>query len=103
MRPPDLLWPAQRDLEISPELAVVAVLDAALAIAGVTLLVANPELSNRHGTEPPDLPPRPARTAAVLLAHLHLFRADLKRYRDATLDPLEPDEQPPPRSLHRIP
>jgi hypothetical protein len=102
LRPPDLCWPAERDLEIAPELAALGVLDAALAVAGVTLLVANPELSNRHGTEPPDPLPSPARAAAVLLAHLHHLRAALRRYRDATLDPVEPDDPPPPASLHRF-
>jgi hypothetical protein len=93
----DILWPSDQDLAVAPETAAIAMLDAALAVTITTLLAANPELPLSQGSTPPDVPPYPARQAAILLARVHSLRASLRRYHDATtLHPLEPDDEPDP-------
>jgi hypothetical protein len=94
---PDILWPSDHDLAVAPETAAIAMLDAVLAVTISTLLAANPELPLCQGTTPPEVPPYPARQAAILLARVHSLRASLRRYHHATaIQPLEPDDEPDP-------
>jgi hypothetical protein len=56
-------WPRTEDLAFEPELAPLALLDAALAITVQALIASNPELLS-HG-KPPATPPRATMSGSV--------------------------------------
>jgi hypothetical protein len=76
-----LLRPTSGELAIAPELGVLAVLDAALAMATYQLVSETPELTSHHLHARGDVPPPAARQAAVLVGRVHQLRAGLHRYR----------------------
>jgi hypothetical protein len=84
-RDPSRLEP--RLLAAAPELAVLALLDSALAICTSALRAEHPTLDHdlRPDPEPPSL-----REARRLLAAAHCFRCTVDRYRNTVIDSLVP-------------
>lgn len=84
----DLFPPSIEDLDETPELALVAVLDATLAAVWPALIAANPDLHDSSFATAglyDDGEPMPARVwiADAILTHASLLRTDLERYRHA--------------------
>jgi hypothetical protein len=76
-----LLRPGSGELAVAPELGVLAVLDAALAMATYQLVAETPELTSHYLLARGDVPCPAARQAAVLVGRIHTLRAALHRYR----------------------
>jgi hypothetical protein len=64
-------WPCTEDLAFDPELAPLALLDAALAITVQALIARNPELLNADSKQPPPPLAVAARNIVVLYRDLH--------------------------------
>jgi len=76
--------PDPRLLGHAPELAALAMLDAALEVTVSALTAEHPTLAERsEGADPPSL-----RHARQLLASAHTLRGTLERYRVAVVDAL---------------
>jgi hypothetical protein len=71
-------WPRTEDLAFEPELAPLALLDAALAITVQALIASNPELLS-HG-KPPATPPRAIVAHQIVVLYRELSDA-LDAYR----------------------
>ena len=78
-----------RLLAAAPELAALALLDAALTVCATALLAAHPTLGHELRLDPaaPSL-----RAAGRLLASIDRLQHAVTRYRDAVLDALAPPD-----------
>jgi hypothetical protein len=74
--------PADYDLCVAPELAILTALEASLAIAVQVLNIAHTEILAEHRDVALD-----TRVAAELIAQATLMIATINRYRLALLDP----------------
>ena len=92
-------WPTPPDLAESPELAVLALLDAALELAVSALLALYPEIADPERPYWIDAPSAARDRAATITSRAYSLRDALARYRQilppATDDLPEPDPRPP--------
>lgn len=86
--------PTPRDLWAAPELAVLAILDAALAAAAEVLFAYHPGLHDLAGTYQGRAPPLCGALAAILVSRFEELRDLLAWYRLAVQSPPSDDDFP---------
>jgi hypothetical protein len=88
-------WPTPPDLAENPELAVLALLDAALDLTVSALLALYPELADPERPYWIDAPSAARDRAATIASRAHSLREALARYR-RILPPATDDLSSPP-------
>ena len=83
MKTPDepLLRPTSNELAVAPELGVLAVLDATLAVAAHQILSENPDIYSLELAACGELPSPPARMAIRMIHHIAALRAARGEYK----------------------
>jgi len=83
MKTPDepLLRPTSNELAVAPELGVLAVLDATLAVAAHQILSENPDIYSLELAACGELPSPPARMAIRMIHQIGELRAAMREYK----------------------
>ncbi len=88
------LVPTSRELLAAPELAVLAILDAALAAAEEVVITYHPAITDLGGTYQGRAPPLSCAVASILVARFAELRDLLAWYRLAVRSPPPDDDFP---------